>query len=220
VIHVAYFLCLRRGYERADLSVVYPVARGSGPLFASVAAILFLGEPATASGLIGLAFIVLGTFTIGGGLAMLRGSRSERLSQGLYWGSLTGLLIATYTVNDGYAVRVLGLAPLLFDWLSITVRAALLTPAALMQRASVRQSITSAWRPMLAVGLMSPLAYILVLYAMTLAPISMVAPAREVSMLVAAFFGARLLGEGSARRRVLGAAFIAGGVVALATGQG
>jgi drug/metabolite transporter (DMT)-like permease len=73
---------------------------------------------------------------------------------------------------------------------------------------------------MLAVGLMSPLAYILVLYAMTLAPISMVAPAREVSMLVAAFFGARLLGEGSARRRVLGAAFIAGGVVALATGQG
>jgi len=219
VIHVAYFLCLRRGYERADLSVVYPVARGSGPLFASLAAILFLGESASVGGLAGLALIVLGTFTIGGGLAMLRGARSERLSQGLYWGSLTGLLIAGYTVNDGYAVRVLGVAPLLFDWLSIAVRAALLTPAAMLQRASVRQSITTAWRPMLAVGLMSPLAYILVLYAMTLAPISLVAPAREVSMLVAAFFGARLLGEGSVRRRVMGAALIAAGVVALAAGR-
>lgn len=150
---------------------------------------------------------------------MLRGSHSERLLQGLYWGSLTGLLIAAYTVNDGYAVRVLGLAPLLFDWLSITVRAALLTPAAVMQRATVRQSIITAWRPMLAVGLLSPLSYVLVLYAMTLAPISQVAPAREVSMLVAAFFGARLLGEGSARRRVLGAALIAAGVAALASGR-
>lgn len=219
VIHIAYFLCLRRGYERADLSVVYPVARGSGPLFASVAAILFLGEPASAGGVAGLALIVLGTFTIGGGIAMLRGDRPARLSQGLFWGGLTGVLIAAYTVNDGYAVRVLAVAPLLFDWLSIVVRAMLLTPLALAQRTAVRQSIVTAWRPMLAVGLMSPLAYVLVLYAMTLAPISLVAPAREVSMLIAAFFGARLLGEGSMRRRLAGAALIAAGVAALATGR-
>ena len=219
VIHVAYFLCLRRGYERADLSVVYPVARGSGPLMASLAAIVFLDEPASASGLAGLALIVLGTFTIGGGFAMLRGAGSPRLTQGLAWGGLTGVLIAAYTVNDGYAVRVLAVAPLLFDWLGILVRAALLTPLALAQRERVRQSILTAWRPMIAVGLMSPLAYILVLYAMTLAPISLVAPAREVSMLVAAFLGARLLGEGSVRRRLLGAVLIAAGVAALASGH-
>jgi uncharacterized membrane protein len=111
---------------------------------------------------------------------------------------------------------VLGAAPLLFYWLSDTARAALLTPAALMRRAALVTTLRQSWRPVLGIALVSPLGYILVLQAMTMAPVSHVAPAREVSMLIAAVLGARLLSEGELKRRLMGAALIVGGVVCLA----
>ncbi|MFO1199262.1 MAG: DMT family transporter [Burkholderiaceae bacterium] len=215
VVHVAYFIVLQRGYQVADLSVVYPVARGVGPLMSSVVAIAVLGEAASALSVAGLALVVAGTFTIAGGVSMLRGW-SPRTGAGLGWGALTGVLIAGYTVNDGNAVRALGVSPLLFYWLSDTSRALLLAPWAARRAPQVRESLAHAWRPMLAVALLSPAGYILVLIAMTMAPISHVAPAREVSMLIAAFLGAKLLAEGELRRRLAGAALIASGVACLA----
>lgn len=216
VLHVAYFIVLQRGYQVADLSIVYPVARGTGPLIASLAAILLLGEAASVGSLAGLALIVAGTFTIAGGFALLRGGWSARIRDGLRWGALTGVLIAGYTVNDGNAVRSLAVAPLLFYWLSDSARAVLLTPWVATRRPQLRETLARAWKPALAVALLSPAGYILVLQAMTIAPISHVAPAREVSMLIAAFLGAKLLEEGALRRRLAGAALIAGGVACLA----
>jgi drug/metabolite transporter (DMT)-like permease len=216
VLHVAYFIVLQTGYKAGDLSVVYPVARGVGPLLSAVAAILLLGERASAGSVAGLALIVGGTFTIAGGFAILRGRWSPRTRAGLLWGALTGLLIAGYTVNDGRAVKVLGVAPLLFYWLSDASRSLLLVPAVLRRRPMLRHTLATAWRPALAVALLSPLGYILVLQAMTIAPISHVAPAREVSMLIAAFLGAQMLSEGELLRRLAGAALIAGGVAFLA----
>ncbi len=215
-LHIAYFTFLQKGYAAADLSVVYPVARGVGPLLASLAAMAWLGEPPSLLSIGGLLLIVAGTFTIAGGWALLRGGWSARLKAGLFWGSATGLCIAAYTVNDGRAVKLLGVAPLLFDWLSNAVRAAALTPLALLEPARVRDTLRRAWPWILGVAGVSPLAYILVLHAMTLAPVSHVAPARELSMLIAAFLGAKLLGEGDFRRRLAGAALIAGGVACLA----
>lgn len=212
VIHVLYFLALLRAYSLADLSVVYPVARGTGPLLASLLAMVLLGETLGVGGFVGLAMIVTGTFTIAGGLAMLRGARTPRLIAGLAWGGLTGVLIAAYTINDGYAVRELGVPPLLFDWLGIAGRALLLAPFVWRARAAIGPVIREDWRLMAVVALLSPAAYILVLYAMTLAPVSRIAPARELSMLVATLFGARLLGEPDMWRRLAGAALIAGGV--------
>jgi uncharacterized membrane protein len=119
-------------------------------------------------------------------------------------------------VNDGRAVRLLGVSPLLFYWLSDSSRSLMLLPAVLRRRAQLRATLAAAWRPALGVALLSPLGYILVLEAMTIAPISHVAPAREVSMLLAAFIGARMLSEGELLRRLSGSALIAGGVACLA----
>jgi drug/metabolite transporter (DMT)-like permease len=215
LLHVFYFIVLQTGYRKGDLSVVYPVARGVGPLLSALAAILFLGESASPPAILGLALVVAGTFTIAGGFAMLRGNWSDRTRAGLLWGAATGLLIAGYTVNDGRAVRLLGVAPLLFYWLSDSARSLMLLPAVMRRRAQLRVTLKSAWRPALAVALLSPVGYILVLQAMTIAPVSLVAPAREVSMLIAAFLGAKLLSEGELLRRLAGAALIALGVACL-----
>lgn len=215
VIHVFYFLALLRAYELADLSVVYPVARGTGPLLAALAAMALLGETLSAMALTGLLMIVAGTFTIAGGANMLRGPISAATLRGLGWGMLTGVLIAAYTINDGRAVRMLGVPPLLFDWLGITCRVVLLAPLAWLRGAGLGAALRADWRPILTVALLSPAAYILVLYAMTLAPVSLVAPARELSLLIATLFGARLLGEPDMWRRLSGALLIACGVLAL-----
>lgn len=216
VLHVAYFIVLQTGYKAGDLSVVYPVARGVGPLLSALAAIVLLGETATPGSIAGLALIVMGTFTIAGGVAILRKDRSPRTGAGLAWGAATGVLIACYTVNDGRAVRLLGVAPLLFYWLSDSSRALILLPVVLARRAQLRATMARAWRAAIGVALLSPLGYILVLEAMTIAPVSHVAPAREVSMLIAAFLGAKILSEGELLRRLAGSALIAGGVACLA----
>lgn len=215
VLHTGYFLSLQRGYAAADLSVVYPVARGTGPLLASIAAIIWFGEIPTIGSLAGLALIVGGTFTIAGGWALFRRIGTERARRGLAWGGLIGVFIATYTLNDGRAVKLLAIAPLLFDWLSGLLRAIFLVPLVVRQRAALRRDLATSWRYMIGVGVLAPLGYILVLTAMQIAPVSRVAPAREVSMLLAAFLGARMLGEGDLRRRLIGAALIAAGVVSL-----
>jgi len=215
VLHTLYFLSLQRGYAVADLSVVYPVARGVGPFVASIAAMIWFAEVPTAGSLTGLVLIVTGTFTIAGGWALFQRIGTEKARRGLAWGALTGLFIAAYTVNDGRAVKLLAIAPLLFDWLSGTLRAIFLVPAVIRRRGTVWRDIASSWRYMLGVGILAPVSYILVLHAMQIAPVSRVAPAREVSMLLAAFLGARLLGEGNLLRRLLGAALIASGVVSL-----
>ena len=216
VVHVAYFIALQRGYRAADLSVVYPLARGVGPLLTAFVAIAWLGEPAGPLSMAGIALVVCGTFTLAGGFALMRGGWTPRLRAGLGWGALTGVLIAAYTVNDGHAVRTLGAAPLLFYMLSDACRAVILTPWAMRRAGAVRTAMRQDWRAVVGVALLSPLAYVLVLQAMTMAPISHVAPAREVSMLIAAFLGARVLAEGELARRLAGAALIASGVACLA----
>lgn len=216
VLHVLYFIALRRAYRVADLSVVYPVARGTGPLLTAIVAVLGFNEPFGALAALGLLLILSGGVTIGGGLGALVRRRDPAVRAGLAWGVLTGVMIAAYTINDGFAVRYQGAPAMLFDWLGIALRMLILTPFALGQRSAIAQALRVDWRPILVVALLSPAAYILVLYAMTMAPVSLVAPAREISMLFAAFLGVRLLGEGDLRRRMAGAVLIALGVGALA----
>jgi drug/metabolite transporter (DMT)-like permease len=97
------------------------------------------------------------------------------------------------------------------------LRVPMLAHAALRDTAAFRQACREQWRHALVVAVLSPLAYVLVLYAVTLAPVSHVAPAREVSMLFAALIGGRLLGEGDRGSRIAGAVAIAVGVAVLAT---
>jgi drug/metabolite transporter (DMT)-like permease len=214
VLHLMYALTLQRGYRAADLSVVYPLARGTGPLLSSIGAILLFGERPTIAGIIGIALIVSGIWCIAGGPGLLR-TRSAQALKGVGYGMLTGCFIASYTVNDAYAVKFLAVSPILLDYFGNLVRLAFLSPVAIGQSAS----LLGEWRrnrtTIIAVGALIPLSYILALYAFTIAPVSYVAPARELSMLVGTFFGARLLNEGSLAIRMTGAALILFGIVGL-----
>lgn len=222
LVHAAYFLALLRGYRLADLTVVYPVARGSGPLLSALGAVLLMGESISAVGVVGVLAVCGGVFLVAGGPGLWRRAHDvqarARLAAGLRWGVITGSLIASYTVIDGYAVKVMLLSPILVDYFGNVFRLPVLLPPALRDPAGFMQALRQQWRHALVVVVFGPLAYILVLYAMTLAPLSHVAPAREVSMLFAALIGGHLLGEGDRALRLFGAACIAGGVAALALG--
>ena len=222
IVHVFYFTTLLRGYRLSDLTVVYPVARGTGPLLASLGAILWLGESMSAIAVCGVAGVAVGVFFIAGGPGLWAKAHDplqrSRVRVGIGWGAATGALIAGYTLIDGYAVTVLLISPILVDYVGNVFRVPFLLPAALRDRRGFREVWRSQWRAALVVAVLGPLGYVMVLYAMRLAPISHVAPAREVSMLFAALIGGRLLGEGDRTLRLAGAACIAAGVGALALG--
>lgn len=214
-LHLVYFTVLQKGYRAADLSVVYPVARGTGPLITIVIAVTWLGERPSPQALAGAAVVIAGVFLLAGGAKLLT-LHDPRAKAGLWWGSITGLLIASYTVVDGYAVRMLLVAPLVLDYASHVMRAALSGPHALMHLSELRAEWQRTWKYVLIISSIGPLGYILVLTAMQLAPISYVAPARELSMLIGAFFGAQLLKEGNLRQRLACAGLIASGVAMIA----
>jgi drug/metabolite transporter (DMT)-like permease len=221
-VHLLYFNTLLRGYREADLTVVYPVARGSAPLITVVVAVLLLGESLTLTAVAGVAGVCSGVFLIAGGPAVWRKvhdpAARARVHAGLRWGALTGLLIAGYSVIDGYAVKVLLVGPVLLDYCCNLLRVPMLLPMALRDRPAFMHALRTQWKPALVLGLLAPAGYVMVLYALTLAPLSRVAPAREVSMLVTALLGGHLLGEGDRRLRLTGAACIALGVAGLALG--
>lgn len=214
LLHVGYFLALQRGYRVGDLSVVYPLARGGGPALATIGAIVWFGERPSAWALTGTALVVLGA-TI---LATGRPAPGARLGPALRWGATTAGFIALYTLWDARAVAQVGVPPLLFLWWSELTRTLLLAPAALRRHRDVRHVWREHRRAVLAVATLSPLAYLLVLTAFQLAPVSLVAPTREVSVLIGAWLGISVLGEGGRRRRLIAAATMVAGVVLLSRG--
>ena len=222
LLHVGYFIVLLRGYRQADLTVVYPLARGSGPLLSSLVAIALLGEQITAAGLAGIAAVVGGVFLIAGGPGLWRAAHDhahrERVHAGVRYGVMTGVFIASYTVVDGYAVKFALMSPILIDYFGNLIRLLLIGPTLLHDRPAVAALWRSQWKYACIVGIISPVSYVLVLYAMQVAPLSHVAPAREVSMLFAALMGGHLLGEKDRGLRVVGAVLIAAGVMALGWG--
>jgi drug/metabolite transporter (DMT)-like permease len=208
LLHLGYSVCLQTGYRKADLSVVYPIARGTGPALSVMGAIMFLGEPATATVIGGAGLIVAGVLVIG-----LAGIRARGpIWPGIRWGALTGTMIACYTIADGYTVRYLSLSPILLDYFGNLVRLAALTPAAFANREELAADWRKNARLVLSVGALVPVSYVLVLFAMTRAPVSVIAPARELSMMVGVLFGWWLLKEADVARRLAGAALIACGV--------
>ena len=213
-VHIGYSLSLQRGYQLADYGVVYPVARGTGPLLSSVTAIVFFGEAVNLFSGLGILAIVAGIFVLAGGLRLFT-APSERSRAGIRWGVTTGLFIAVYTALDGYAVKFLALSPLLLDYFSNFLRTVFMLPLFIRKRREVRDEWRKNGKYALGIGAVSPLAYILVLYAMQTAPISHVAPLREISMLFAAAFGARLLKEEQLKEKLLGAGLMVLGVVGL-----
>jgi uncharacterized membrane protein len=215
LLHILYFEALQQGYRVGDLSVVYPLARGTGPLFSFFGAIVALGERPSLLASCGAFMVTAGVIYISGGFAALR-SRVNRA--GLFWGTGTGLTIACYTLTDGYSVKVLLVSPFLVEYAGCVFRLIGLSARGWRERAAIGDEFRLYWREAFGISVLLPAGYILVLFAMQLAPVSHVAPIREMSMLIAAWFGARFLGEGNMTRRLAGSFLIAAGVAALALG--
>ncbi len=221
-VHWVYFSCLLAGYRKSDLTVVYPLARGSGPLLSSMAAVVVFGEQLSALGGAGIVGVVLGVFLVAGGTGLFKAAhdpaKKARVQAGVFWGLLTGALIACYTVLDAWVIKVVGISPILFDYWCNILRLPYAVVPVLRDLPEAKRLWRTQWKYAAVVGIFSPVAYVCVLYAMQLAPVSHVAPAREVSMLFAALIGGHLLGEGDRLLRVAGAVLIALGVAALALG--
>lgn len=214
-LHVLYTESLLRGYRTGDLSVVYPLARGTGPLLSFFGAILLLGERPSMLAAAGALLVTAGVLQISGFLSALR---SGGRGAGLFWGSTTGVIIACYTLVDGYSVRVLLISPFLVEYGGNLLRTVVLSTRAWRERAALRPEYKLYGREALGIAVLTMAGYTLVLFAMTIAPVSHVAPLREMSMMIGAYFGIRFFGEKQAVRRMIGSALIAAGVAALALG--
>jgi drug/metabolite transporter (DMT)-like permease len=235
VLKTSYSLFLQRGYRHGDFSLIYPLARGTGPLLSTIAAIVLLGERPSALALWGGLVIVASIFWLTGGFDKLAalarsrmstaaepiapdGDRSSLLYSSVNYGLLSGVFIASYTLWDRHGVAALAIAPLLYDAGTALTQLALLTPFAARRWPEVKAEWRDKKKWAFGVALLSPVAYVLILTAMKFTPVSYVAPAREVSIVIGAFIGARFLREAQGRRRLWAAAAMAAGVIALALG--
>ncbi len=212
-LHLGYFLLLQQGYRKGDLSLVYPTARATGPFLSTSFAVAFLGEHMTPQIAVGGGAVIVGVLCLIGGFK--RDARHVWAS--LLFGFAAGLLIGSYTVWDAYAVSALMVPPLLLDYVSSLGRTILLAPIAVKRK----ELVASHWREhrvgVIAIAIFNPLAYILVLYALTFTPVVYVAPLRELSVLITVLMGSILLGEGDLKRRLGWATLILFGIILLAT---
>lgn len=217
-LHLGYSLTLQRGYQVAPFSVVYPVARGTGPMLSSIGAFLILREAPALFGLLGLGCVVTGILLIAT-RGRLDAFRAPGGLAGLLWGLVTGLLIASYTVVDAYGVKELAIAAVVLDWVGMVTRLILLGPLVLATPGKAFTAMRGYWPLAIGVGILAPLGYILVLAALRLgAPLSIVAPMREMSMMIGALMGLFLLKERVTPVQLLGCAVLIAGVVLLSSG--
>ena len=206
LLHVGYNLFLVRSYRVGDLGQIYPISRGSSPALIALGAALFAGEALTAGELLGIGLV-------SGGIISLA-FRGRSLSvPSLPYALGTGCFIAAYSVVDGIGARLSG-APLAYTvWMSALW--GVLMPAVYIGLRDAR-SLFSVRPGMLAAvvgGLVSLLAYAIVIYAMNEAPLGAVSALRETSVLFAALLGYLFLGETLTARRMLACVVIASGAI-------
>ena len=228
LLHVVYMLVLQRGYRSGDLSTVYATARGSGPVLTVLVSVVWLGERPGALALAGVLLVVAGVTTFG----LVGRSRNHRaagatrpplrfrIDPSILFGLLTGVAIGAYTLWDVSMVNTLGIAPVAF-MVGTSAAEAVFFGAMLgaegvsgqqpMRR--LRGELRGNWRGLVAFGVLSPLSYILVLTAATMAPLSLVAPMRETSVVLVGLYGVIRYRESNPALRLAAAAIVLCGVV-------
>jgi drug/metabolite transporter (DMT)-like permease len=213
VVHVLYFVLLGGAYSRTDLSIVYPLARGTGPIFVLILSVVFLRELPTLLGLLGILIVILGVYlvqarklTVHALGAPVRGL----LSSGSRWALLTGLSIGVYSIVDSAGVQHVHPIAYMYLWVAGTI--VIMAPWMLARFPVVRHVARREAGWILAAGGLLFGAYVLVLTAMTTSSVSYVSAARETSIVLAAVYGGILLREGFGSTRILGAGFVASGV--------
>lgn len=218
LLHLAYYLTLQKGYRVGDLSLVYPVARGTAPLLATVGAVTLFGERPSLLALFGAALVTISIYLLAGDRRQEQENDDLSPHLGIRYGLFVATFIAAYTLWDKHAVSVWHLSPILLDWGANVMRSIMLLPYIVPRWEKVKEQWRVNGRRAVVVALLSPLAYILVLQALSFTPASYVAPAREVSILIGTAMGTRFLNEGTTRKRLAGACAMMVALIALTFG--
>ena len=212
LLKYAYYVFVYFAYRAGDLSLVYPLARGSAPLLVAAGAALFAGEVLSTPALVGVVIASIGISSLAlGNLGKLQGNP---LPIALALG--TGLMIASYSVVDGIGVRVSESTLGFIAWLCV-LEFPVVVLVAWIRRHDVVRAAGVHWRHGLTAGACSVTGYALVLYAVASAPISIVSALRETSVIMAAVIGTLLLGERPWQDRVAASTLVAGGVALMTT---
>ena len=209
VVHFAYYVTLAGAYKRGDLSFAYPLMRGVAPLITTVLGIVFLHEHPTLHAIIGIVLISFGILTIawfaGGGHTLASAA----------WALSNSMIIAFYTLVDGTGARASGDPGGYVTWLIFLEGLPFLAWIVYSRGAAAHAYWRLRWRRGIIGGAASLAAYAIVLWAMTRAPVAVVAALREVSVVFAAIIGAFALKESFGWKRIAGAASVVLGVAAL-----
>ena len=215
VLHVGYMAVLQRGYREGNLSTVYATARGTGPFLSVIVAVLLFGERPSTVALVGVGAVILGVVAIG---LVDRGSggRARRIDPGIVFGVLTGVAIAVYTIWDAFVVRTWNLSPVAFMVGTTLLQVPFYSIAVRGRWDAVWALGRTQWRRILVFGILSPLSYILVLTAIQIAPVALVAPLREVSVVLVSLFGVFVLRESKPWWRIGASLVVVAGIVLLA----
>jgi len=212
--HTGYKFYLTRAYDSGDLAQAYPLARGTAPLLTTIGAVLLVRELPPPLALAGIALLSTGTF-----LMSLRGSIDDIGGRAVGYALLTSVFIAGYTLTDGMGARSAETAFSYAVWLYIGDGIWSSIFCIWLRGPRIIRAVLPEWRSALGAGFLSAAAYAIAMWAMTKAPIAMVAALRETSILFAMLLSVTMIGERLTRWRVLAGLLIVGGVVALRFGQ-
>jgi drug/metabolite transporter (DMT)-like permease len=215
-LHIFYFLFLARGYANADLSVVYPIARGMGPTLAPLLGVLILGESVSPLAIVGIASVIVGIYIIywWGSFGQIFSDPLKLLKEtGTRYAVFTGLLIASYSIWD--KVGVGHVTPFLYMYLMSVGTAIGMAPYLFRAHGMpmVRAELRTNGLSIVVVGMLTFLAYGLILTALTFSQVSYIAPSREIGIVVGVLLGTLVLKEPFGGGRLLGAGLIAAGPI-------
>jgi drug/metabolite transporter (DMT)-like permease len=220
VFETAYVLLLTAAYQAGDLSLVYPIARGTPPLLVVPLAVAFLGERPSWTGYAGIALVIAGIFTThgvwraGDGAPPGVATRARAATLAV----ITGVATAGYSLVNKLGVTIVPVP--LYGMLVFALDGALLAIVLALRGQLTRRLVPRGrWAVATAVGVLMVAAYLAVLSAMAIAPVSYVVAAREVSIVTTALAGAVVLGEPHTRDRIVGAGVIFAGLVAIASSR-
>lgn len=215
ILHALYFWFMGGAYERGDLSLVYPLSRGSGPLLVPILAVVLIKEQLAVLGIFGILSIIVGIYIIHLRFFSLKSSLEPVLairSSATIWALCTGATIAGYSLVDKVGVSLV--FPPVYVYLLFIISLLLLTPYVLV---SARTALKDEWQnnkiQILIVGFLDLFTYLLVLFALRISKVSYVAAAREVSIVFSAILGIIWLKEKNAPQKMVGAVLITVGVV-------
>jgi drug/metabolite transporter (DMT)-like permease len=214
IIHLFYFAALIEAYRAGDLGQVYPIARGSAPLMMAAAATLFVGETMSALGWAGIVALVAGVFLLSarGGHDL---ARIDRRAVG--FALMTALTICAYSVVDGIGARVSGNPNAYSAWLFTGIAFVMLPYALWRDGRDVVPAMQTYWRRGLAGGGLQLLSYGIAIWAMSVAPIAIVATLRETSVLFGAVIAVVVLKEPLRAMRIIAALLILCGLALIRT---